>query len=208
MPTNTPDPTETVTDFQFENESPWAKLLTEADSQGFLFTSNEAGGLYLWRVASGLRGEGFHLTEGGNVKNIQWKENGAQQFHEYVVCGGGEPVSVIDPTCKNNRILTIDMTDPLMPKTKLKRRAETEMRRRKENRTTVTTSGWGLSDEQIKNLGVTAWKEIFWNPNFLIPIKIPSLGLDANLLISEVEYTADDKSMATDLTLVNRDAYT
>jgi prophage tail gpP-like protein len=55
--------------FSWENESPWSKLITEADSQGFILTSNEAGDLYVWRA--GIRHEGFHLTEGRNIKTIE-----------------------------------------------------------------------------------------------------------------------------------------
>ncbi|GMO64718.1 MAG: hypothetical protein Ta2A_12470 [Treponemataceae bacterium] len=207
FPTDQPDMTGLVKAFSWENESPWSKLIGECDNQGYIFTSNEAGNLYLWKVASGLRGEGFHITEGDNIRNISWTERGAEQFHEYIVTGASNETSVIDNSCRGNRILTIDITNPLISKTELERRAKTEMQRRKENHTTVTVSGWGLSDEQIKKLGETIRKEIFWNPNFLIPVRIPSLQLRANLLISEVEYMADEASVSCNLVLVNREAY-
>jgi prophage tail gpP-like protein len=184
------------------------QLIAEADNQGYIFTSNEAGDLYLWKVAAGIRDEGFSLTEGSNIRNIQATENGAEQFHEYVVQGGGHPAArVIDPTCKNNRIMTVTLTDLIVSVETRRRRALTEMLRRRENRTIVTVSGWGLSDFKIQALGETIRKEVFWNPNFLIPVRIPSSGLNGNLLISQVEYTAEPASMATDLTLVNPEAY-
>jgi prophage tail gpP-like protein len=201
------DTTEKVPVFSWQNESPWTKLIAEADSQGFILTSNEAGGLYIWKPEGAVRQEGFHLTEGWNIKSIEWKENGAEQYHEYIVTGGFGGESVFDETCKNNRILTIDLTYPEINPIKLRRRAETEMRRRRENRTTVIVSGWGLIDTQIKNLGETIRKEIFWVPNLLIPISMPSLGLRANLLISEVKQEADTKTMSSTITLVNREAY-
>ncbi|MDR2079262.1 MAG: hypothetical protein LBP74_06050 [Treponema sp.] len=208
IPTNRGDPTTKVMVFSWENESPWTKLITEADSQGFILTSNEAGGLYIWQPEGTVRQEGFHLTEGRNIKTIEWKENGAEQYHEYVITGGyGDPVSVIDNTCNNKRILTIDLTNPGVEPSKLQRRAQTEMRRRRENRTTITVSGWGLTDMQIKNLGTTNGKEIFWVPNLLIPIRMPSLGLSDNLLIAEVEQEADQETMSSTITLVNREAY-
>jgi prophage tail gpP-like protein len=209
IPTNRGDPTTQVAMFTWENESPWTKLITEADSQGFILTSNEAGGLYIWQPEATVRQEGFHFTEGRNIKTIEWKENGAEQYHEYIVTGGfGDPVSIIDNTCNNKRVLTLDFTNPYIEPTKLRRRAETEMRRRRENRTTVTVSGWGLTDTQIKNLGVvTSGKEIFWVPNLLIPVRVPSLGLSANLLIAEVEQEADQETMTSTVTLVNREAY-
>jgi prophage tail gpP-like protein len=207
FPTNKPDKTEPVYGFSWENESPWAKLINEADSQGYILTSNEAGNLYVWAVKSALE-EGFHLTEGQNIKTAEWKENGAEQYHTYVVTGGGETVTITDDTCRSNRILTIDISDPLIEPKKVERKAETERNRRRENRTTVAVSGWGLIDRQIKDLGaVTSGKEIFWVPNILIPVRIPSLGLSRNLLISEVEYEATPEAFGCVVTVVNRDAY-
>lgn len=211
FPINRPDPTKTIKKFSWENESPWTKLIAEADAQGFILTSNEAGNLYLWPVASTVRSEGFHITEGVNFKTAHWTQNGAEQFREYIVKGGGKSSgSIIDQTCRTNRMLTINMDDPQITLEKLRRRAQTEMNRRKENRTKVTVSGWGLTDSQIEKLGeVTAGKEIFWFPNSIIPVKIPTLALDAKLLISEVEHVAAaPDTFGTTLTLVNREAYT
>jgi prophage tail gpP-like protein len=207
FPPDQPDPTEAVYAFDWENESPWTKLIGESDNQGYIFTSNEAGNLYLWKVDSGKRDEPFHITEGINAKNIRWTENGSEQFHEYVITGGGEEARATDTTCPGNRILTIDLTDPFIAETTLQSRAKTEMKRRKENKTVVTVPGWGLTDEQIISMGETIRKEIFWVPNLLIPVRIPTLGLDAKLLISEVEYTATADTMSCDVTLVNREAY-
>jgi prophage tail gpP-like protein len=209
IPIDQGDPTEQVMIFSWENESPWTKLVTEADSQGFILTSNEAGSLYIWQPEGSVREEGFHLAEGRNIKTIEWKENGAEQYHEYVITGGGgDPVSVIDSTCNNKRILTMNLTNPVIEAAKLQGRAQTEMRRRRENRTSVTVSGWGLTDTQIKNLGdETSGKEIFWAPNLLIPVKVPSLGLSANLLIAEVEQEATPEMMSSTISLVNREAY-
>jgi prophage tail gpP-like protein len=207
FPVNKSDPTKAVKGFGWENESPWTKLIAEADAQGYILTSNEAGNLYLWPVAQAVREEGFHVTEKVNVKTAKWTENGAEQFHEYIVRGGNKNETIIDASCKNKRVLTIDMDDPQITADKLKRRAETEMRRRKETRTQVTVSGWGLTDTQIKKLGATSGKEIFFVPNILIPVRIPTLGLNATLLISEVEYEAAPDAFGAALTLVNRDAY-
>lgn len=208
FPTDKPDPTQIVANFSWENESPWTKLIGEADNQGYILTSSEAGGLYIWPVAAAARGEGFHLTEGANIKTISWTENGAEQFHEYVVTGGGGEERIIDGTCPGSRVLTVDITDPLIEPAKLKRKAETERNRRRERRITAGVSGWGLTDGQIKNLGaVTKGKEIFWVPNILIPVKCPSIGLNAKLLISEAEYEAGPESYSCAVTLVNREAY-
>jgi prophage tail gpP-like protein len=210
FPTNEPDNTKTVYEFSWQDESPWAKLINEADindEDRYLLTSNEAGGLYVWKVQGNLRSEGFHLTEGQNIKTAEWKENGAEQYHTYVVTGGGESVTITDDTCRSNRELTIDIPDPLIEPEKVKRKAITERNRRSENRTTVAVSGWGLTDRQIQNLGAIGGKEIFWVPNILIPVRILSLGLSDSLLISEVEYEATPEAFGCVVTVVNRDAY-
>ena len=82
------------------------------------------------------------------------------------------------------------------------------MRRRRETKAAITVPGWGLTDEQIKKLGsVTAGKEIFWAPNLLIPVIIPSTGVDAKLLISEVEQEAYPDAFESRITVVKREAY-
>ena len=210
IPTNRGDPTSTVKFFAWENESPWMKIIAEADSQGFILTSSQAGGLYIWQPEGAVRErENYHLTEGQNIKTVEWKENGAEQYHEYIVSGGGREVRMLDDTCNNNRTLRINLTNPDLDKKRLERRAETELRRRREDRVTVTVSGWGLTDAQIqRNLGTTLdGKEIFWTPNLLIPVSIPSLGLRTSLLIAEVEQEASVETMSSTVTLVKREAY-
>jgi prophage tail gpP-like protein len=210
FPEDGSDPTRQVTMFSWDNESPWTKLITEADSQGFMLTSDEGGGLCIRQPEGKPReAEKFYLAEGRNVETIEWKENGAEQYHEYIINGGYGKESAIDDTCNNNRVLTINLTNPIIDPERLRRRALTEMNRRKENRVTVTVPGWGLTDMQIKNnLGEnTVKKEIFWVPNLLIPISMPSLGLSDNLLIAEVEQEAGPEIMSSTITLVNRGAY-
>jgi len=199
---------QTIYAFRIQNESPWVKLVNEADNEGYIITSNEAGDLYFWEVSAAVRDEGFRLVEGANFKSIDWTENGAEQFHEYIVEGGGKEAKAIDNSCPAGRILTMDITDWDFPEAKLQRRAETEMRRRKETRVTGTVPGWGLSDEQIQRLGsVTAGKEIFWTPNLLIPVIAPSMGVDAKLLIAEVEQEAYPDIFESRVTVVKREAY-
>jgi len=215
LPTGDPDPTDHVNFFAWQNETPWQKLITEADAQNFLFTSNEAGGLHLWRVAERVRSEGFRLTEGKNIRSMEWTENGAEQFHRDVVTGNfngelNDRVEVLDWDCPprgEGRTLTIDMTGFDVTREKLERRAWTERNRRNEARVKVEVSGWGLDDAQIREMGDTAGRYVFWGPNFLVPVRMPSLGLAENLLVAEVEHEADHETMLTTLTLTRRGAY-
>jgi len=206
---NLDDPTEEVYDFEWNNESPWTKLISEADNQKKykIITSNQRGHLYLWYVTSGVNREGFHITEGVNIKNIKWTQNGSEQFHEYIVIGEDCEERIFDNDCPNGRVLTLDLSDTSIRGEAVRRRAETERRRRSENKVTVTVSGWGLTDEQMKRLGSMDRPELFWFPNSIIPVSIPSLGLEDKLLISEVEYTATADAISCDITLTKREAY-
>jgi len=194
--------------FTWQNESPWMKLLAEADNQGFIITANEAGGLYIWNLGRAAQHEGFSLTEKQNIKTIEWKKNGAEQYREYVVNAGTKSEKAEDWNCPDGRILTIDLTEPILEPEKIKRRAQTERRRRMETRLTVTVSGWGITDAQIDKLGKTlAGREIFWGLNFIIPVSIPALRYQDNLLIAEVEFEASVASVSSTITLVNKAAY-
>lgn len=208
IPTNTADPTKIVACFSWENESPWQKLVQEADNQGVIITSNQANGLYVWTVASGSRPEGFSLVEGQTVTNIRNDDNGTQQFYKYILKGPyGLETTGFDKTCPNNRILTLNLTDQNISLEQMKRRCETEIRRRRERRITVTCPGWGLSEAHLKSLGSLDKKEIFWECNFLTPVKLPGIGVDATLLTCQIEYFADEKTEHCDVQTVNREAY-
>jgi len=201
------DPTEIVGMFAFENESPWAKLINEADNQGYILTSNQAGGIYLWKVAKNVRIENFYITEGVNVKSIKWIENGAEQFHTYIVKGDGIKEQATDNNCRGNRTLHISK-DNMYSNDSLYKLAKREKLRRNKYEVIVNVPGWGLTNEQIKNLKPTIQKpELFWFPNSLVPVDIPSFGLKDDLLISAVEYTATVDSISCDITLVNKEAY-
>ncbi|WP_020613099.1 hypothetical protein [Sediminispirochaeta bajacaliforniensis] len=208
MPTSNGDFTKLVSSFAWENESPWQKLIQAADNQGFILTSSQTGGLYIWEVAGGVRKEGFKLIEGQSVRSIKDSDKGSEQYHTYVIKGpDGNSVTAYDKSCQNNRILTLNLTDQTITKDQLSRRAETEIRRRRERRITVSVADWGLSLAQLKKLGNLSGKEIFWETNFLTPVKLPSLSIEANLLTSQIEYKADAKSMSCDIQLVPREAY-
>lgn len=199
--------TETVSSFEWDCESPWTKLLNAADNQGYVFTSNEAGDLYLTK--SGRDAEQWHfiLAEGTNIKSVETTEAGAEQYHKYVVVSSGVQGSAIDGRCKNKRVLTLNLSDFNLDQEKAKRRALIELYCRRKRTIKVTVSGWGLTDEQIKSFGSTEEKELFFNPNFLIPVYIPSAGIDGKMMISEVEYCAEPTAFDCTVSLVNPEVY-
>ena len=203
--------TEAVSDFSWDSESPWTHLLNAADNQGYVLTSNEAGNLYLTKGGRNADYWHFIIAEGLNVKSVETTESGAEQYHEYVVVSGEAPDTVtgreVDPECKNQRILTLNLSDFNLDQEKANRRAQIELYRRRKVTTKVTVTGWGLTDEQIRAFGDTHEKELFFNPNFLIPVYLPSAGLDCTMMISEVEYQAESNAFDCTVSLVNPEVY-
>lgn len=199
--------TETVSSFGWNCESPWTHLLNAADNQGYVITSNEAGELYLTKSGRDAEQWKFILAEGLNIKSVETTESGAEQFHEYIVVSSGVQGKAIDSTCNNNRILTINLSDFNLDQEKANRRAMIELYRRRKVTTKVTVSGWGLTDEQIKSFDTTYEKELFFNPNFLIPVYLPVVGLNGTMMISEVEYRAEPTGFDCTISLVNPEVY-
>lgn len=199
--------TETVPSFEWDCESPWTQLLNAADNQGYVITSNEAGDLYITKSGRNADYWGFIIAEGMNIKSIETTYSGAEQFHEYIVVSSGVKGQAVDSLCKNKRVLTINLSDFKLDQEKANRRAQIELFRRRKKTTKVTISGWGLTDEQIKSFGDTTEKELFFNPNFLIPVYIPSSGLDSKMMINEVEYRAERDIFDCTVSLVNPEVY-
>lgn len=198
--------TKSVKSFSWENESPWARLLTEADAQGYIITSSQIGDLYVEK-AGAMPNELFSMSEKENVRSVNVSENGSEQFHEYIVRCNNLEGKAVDSTCKSNRILTINLSDFDFDQERLERRARTEMLRRRENKVTCNMSGWGLPSMQIKALGDTYHKEVFWEVNSLIKVNLPSFGFVGNMLVSKVEYKADSNNFSCDVTLSNPESY-
>jgi hypothetical protein len=123
-------------------------------------------------------------------------------------CDGNEKsVTVEDGKCRPGRILTVNLTDPNLTEDKLKRRVLTELRRRRSRRPSVTVQSWGLSESQIRRIMPLGTQQIFWDVNYLTPVKLPLLEIDCNLITSSVEYVADAKETRCTIELANREEY-
>jgi prophage tail gpP-like protein len=201
------DGTKLVTDFSWENESPWQKLIQEADNQGYLITSNQLGELYVWPVASGSRPEPFSLEEGSGIISIKDHESGAEQFNTYVFKGDSKEVTKYDTGCRTKRRLTVNLTGKTMDDAALDRRIKTEMLRRRNRRITIGLYRWGLAEPVLEKMGDINQKEVLWEINFFAPVKMPSLDINARMLVSQVEYRADPKALSCEVQLSNPEAY-
>jgi len=199
--------TKLVQTFEWENESPWQKLIQEADNQGYLITSNQIGHLYVWPVATGKRLEGFSLVEGAGIVSIRDHESGAEQFNKYVFNGADKTATRTDSACKTSRVLTLNLTDKELDAAALDRRIKTEMLRRRNRRLTIGVRNWGLPESALSKMATFKEKEVLWEINFFTPVKIPSMGIDANMLVSQVEGRADARSIGCDIQLASPEAY-
>lgn len=206
MPTSS-DGTKLVTDFSWENESPWQKLIQESDNQGYLINSNQLGELYVWPVATGSRPEPFSLDEGRGTISIKDRESGAEQFNTYIFKGDSKEVTKYDTGCRTKRMLTVNLSDRTLDEAALQRRIQTEMLRRRNRRVTVGLRNWGLSEAILERMGNLKEKEVLWELNFFTPVKVPSLELNTSMLVSQVEYRADPKALTCDVQLSKAEAY-
>jgi prophage tail gpP-like protein len=203
-----------------EEREPLAKLLQEADSQGVLLTSSETGGLYIWKAASAERTEGFRLDQDKNIEEFEEEEDGTQQFNKYVFNGAerGRTRSAViqDGDCPNNRIMTVDVPEVSISFERLKQRALTEKNRRACKKVRCRVTGWGLDEQQLAALGKDRKeKQTLWDVNFLIPVKIPKLGVTdttneerhTRKLINQVEFAVEKDAVSCTLQLVDRSVY-
>ncbi len=211
------DYTRVVPTLQWENESPWPKMLQIAASQGFILTSSQIGDVYVTWL-SGTPRKGFAIEEGRSASVTRDEESGLEQYHTYVFNAVDTrrrslTSSYEDQSVASARILEVNLTEPVESQQQLDRRVQTEYRRRNHRRVTVTVNDWGLSEQQLLRLGSLSGREIFWEVNCLTPVTLPSIGIDTTvqpnggLITSQVEYNADARSMTCNVTLVNRETY-
>lgn len=229
---NGADPSSTLESFEWENESPWQKLVSAAMGQEFLLYSSQVGGIYLNKVAGRARPEGFSLVGNKNIEEISVETSGEQQFYEYVLRSEAGEAQVFDYSVPKNargRILTLNMSDSTMSLEDLQRYARVQMRRRSCEKVTVRLTGWGLSAEQLSGVRVMADKayrsnaayqnlserqkaglygfETLWGLNYYVPIKSEKHGLDKKLLTCQVEYSVEGDAISCNVQLVPREAY-
>lgn len=192
-----------VDSFNFENESPWSKLLNIAENNNYAVASSQVGNLYVWKKNQRIMSLPFHkLVEGQNVKSVQYTENGAYQYCNYVVKGNSNDATSTDATINSKRCCCLVMTDSYISQVELENRAKSEMRKRKCNTLILTVPGFGLLDEQIKKLATTEKTEVFYEANQSIPVIIPSLNIKKNMVIKDVEYNLSNEDFSCNLTLV------
>lgn len=208
------DPSPNIPSFNFENESPWTKILSTAENNDYSIASNQAGNLYVFDKKQYIANNANHkFIEGVNIKSIEYTQNGAKQFAKYIIKGNGKEITKtdnIDSTSK--RVLTINLTDALISEKEIETRAKSELKRRRENILVITVSGFGLTDAQIKSLasgvsggvlGKDYQREVFYEVKQEVSVNIPSLNMKGFMTIKDVKYTASNTDFYSTITLVD-----
>ncbi len=214
--------TDLIESFEWENESVWQKLVSQAVAQQCLFYSSQVGGLYLDRVSGRARPEGFVLQQTQNIEEVNKREIGREQFRHYVVIGENGKGKATDATCRRPRTLTLNMSDSTMSEQDLRRWAIVQMRRRRGVELQVKLPGWGLDEQKLDVVkqrvavsDMTAEKkkklfgfEIFWGVNFYTLVDLPDYGFDKKyLLTTAVEYSVESDKISCNVTLKDRENY-
>lgn len=188
-------------------ETGFEAIKRAAGSAGVLVVSDGAGGILITRAGT-TRAE--PLIEGGNIKEYEAEYDSKDRFHRYLISSqppgtddaSGEATRVqaeatdID-VLRTNRVLLI-RPDKGMDAAEARRRADWEARHRAATSVSIsiTVLGWKQSNGAL------------WQPNALTRVRAPTLlGVDGDLLISQVEYTIGDGGQITQLQLMRPDAF-
>lgn len=190
-----------------EGETVFECLDRAARMKALLLTSNAEGDLVITRA--GKEVVPARLTEDDNILNagaqFSWKE----RFSSYKIKGqdrGSDERSGVAVAHVTSEVTddVINRYRPLIVLSEshdhgatLRDRAEWERNVRfgRANRGTITVQGWRMADGEL------------WQPNKLVRCVVPSLYLDADMLIVGCAYTLDEGGTRTTLTICRRQAF-
>jgi prophage tail gpP-like protein len=189
-------------------ESGFEAIKRAAASSGVLVVSDGVGGIMITRSGA-LRAEA--LIEGANIRSASVEYDSSDRFARYLVSSqppgtdeaSGEATRVqAEATdadvARTNRVLLI-RPDKGCDTADARRTADWEARIRaaRSARVSITVRGWQQSTGAL------------WPLNALTRVKAPrALGIDGDMLISQVESTVGGDGTLTKLQLVRPDAFT
>lgn len=189
-------------------DTPFEALERAARAAGVLLVSDSAGGIVLAR--SGLTKCNTSLVEGVNVLAASVDYDATGRFARYVVA------TQIPGTDESSGAAT-----------RVRAEASDEGVRRSD-RVLLVTPGAGISADSARVRGdwearvraaraetvsvtVVGWEQPsgqLWPVNETIPVKIPSIGVDGEMLIAGTEFSAGADGTMTRFSLVRPDAFT
>jgi prophage tail gpP-like protein len=175
---------------------------------GVLPVSDGAGGILLTRAGSARAATA--LVEGQNILAISADYDASSRYRRYIVAaqqhGTDEAYGAIAAAVRAEavdsevrragRVLYVRPeagTSAGLARTRAQ--WEAKVRASRGDAVTVTVPGWKQANGQL------------WPVNALAQLKSPTIGMDADLLITQAIYTIDDGGEVTQLSLKRRDAF-
>lgn len=153
--------------------------------RGLLATTSAGGDLVLQRPSE--QAAGFELVEGVNIESIVFDNDLGDRFSRYTIKGhdasdesagsrAARPsAEALDPGVRRHRPLLIVADEESTAATlDASARWEATVRAAKAQAVTVTASGWRSPDGRL------------FRPNVLVPVRAPTVGVTAQLLVTGV----------------------
>jgi prophage tail gpP-like protein len=178
-----------------------------ARDQEVLLVSDGRGDVLITRSGSARAAS---LIEGENLVDAEIDYDASQRYSRYVmlsqVAGTDEASGAATSTRAVARDLGVRRTNRVqylrgdgLSNADARRRADWEARIRaaRSERVTAIVRGWR------QPIGGRA----LWAPNLITLARIPYIGIDGDMLISQVDYSVDDAGEVTTLALVRPDAF-
>lgn len=189
-------------------DTPYQALERAATIAGVLLISDGAGGLVITRA--GTARVPTALVQGENVLGASIEFDATDRFRRYVLgtqTAGtdfidGTPIATIHAEAidlgvrRSDRVLVIKPEHGMNAEL-ARHRVDWEARVRAARSATATilVAGWQMTTGSL------------WPVNRIVPVHVPSIGIDGDLLISEAEYSIGDGGQTTQLRLVRPDAF-
>lgn len=176
--------------------------------EGVIVVSDGAGGIVITRSGTGRASA---LVEGFNVMAASVEYDGSDRFRRYLISSqvpgtdqaSGEATRVKAEATdlgvrRANRVLLI-RPDKGYNTADSRRRADWEARIRaaRAEKVTITVQGW-------RQPGIGGR---LWPVNALVLVRVPSIGIDGDMLISQAEFSIGNDGQVTQLNLVRPDAF-
>ncbi len=188
-------------------DTAFAAIERAAQPAGVLVVSDGSGGLLLTRAGTARAAA---LVEGENIHTASVDYTADDRFSRYVVLtnvGGTDnasgPVTRVRGEATDEGVQRTERVLVIRPEAGVtaeyaNRRADWEARIRAAKAESVT-------------VGVLGWKQpdgTLWPLNALVRVRSPGIGVDGDLLISQVEHSKSEAGELSQLSLVRPDAFT
>jgi prophage tail gpP-like protein len=180
-----------------------------------LITSNSDGDVILTRAGSGKYTTILKKEIGGTENNIlrsDFEDNDASRFREYIVISQGNPIDQLfnDSTVSKKSLaqdLNIRAGRIMVINSDISSDLQTNSDRAKWESNIRRVKGFQYNC-RIRGFYLDAKSTVLIEPNNLIQVIDERFGIDAELLIKSCRYIKSLDGTFTDISLVNKDAFT